>query len=94
MPDLDPDLPRITLEELAEFLEDRAGEFRCPFCGNDALGTAEEGPYLRITNNGPGDQRNRAERFLPLIWLSCQNCGFVSGFLASTFLAWRRSRET
>jgi predicted RNA-binding Zn-ribbon protein involved in translation (DUF1610 family) len=90
MAELAPELPAITREEIQEFLAERAGDYVCPICGSNNLATADEMPYSRAPINGPGDQRNREDRFIPLFWLSCQNCGFVATFLASVFLGWRK----
>jgi hypothetical protein len=90
--DLLRDLPAITKEEIQAFLEDRAHDYVCPFCHSEKLGASDEMPYSRAPINGPGDQRNRSDRFIPLIWLVCQNCGYVAYFLASIFLQWRENR--
>jgi hypothetical protein len=92
LPNLDPELPEITKEEIQEFLEERAHDYVCPICRTQRFGTAEDMPYSRVPINGFGDQRNRMDRFIPLIWLVCQNCGYVAFFLASVFLKWKNDR--
>jgi len=62
LPDLDPDLPEITKEEIQAFLEERANDYVCPICHTKRFGASDELPYSRAPINGFGDQRNRADR--------------------------------
>lgn len=86
----------VTCQDVARFLAERAGEkagvFRCPLCRGLSFLTAGNGMALIDLPVGllPG---LRPSGNLPVIWLSCENCGHIILISRRRVEAWLRERD-
>jgi len=91
----------ITLEELAQFFEDRGVRGQCPSCGSNQyapLGNADEngadGVALLVTDNKsrlpdfPG-----TGAYVPMIGMGCKNCGTPRMFVWAVVEEWKEKRK-
>ncbi len=91
----------IEFEDIQELLSSRIGELRCPICGK-LLWVAPHGDIRKamislgsIDAVGPPASSDQiaGQQFLPLVWISCANCGHTEFFAKKLIDQWKNSRD-
>jgi predicted RNA-binding Zn-ribbon protein involved in translation (DUF1610 family) len=84
---------KVTAIAVAEFLASKNASNTCPSCGQEAWNFESplpSGHPLALLFHPPLPGRHT---YMPLIVLTCDNCGFAKSHTLGPFLEWLKSRE-
>lgn len=83
--------------DINDFLNDHVPDLRCPLCAHDKFATSDEdsaGAMLTTVPLELPQERDLGHRpTLPVIWMSCVQCGHVLLLSRKRIEKWTRERD-